>query len=80
MGKKWFLKSKKWSIYLFLPIFQEKKTIFLLKITDFPTSIPHTFHKFVSQNRNQATDRPPHATGMTRTAMALLINNVIFKL
>ena len=66
-----------------LPVFAHfprKKTIFLLKITDFPTSIPHTFHKFVSQNRNQATDRPPHATGMIRTAMALLINNVIFKL
>lgn len=66
-----------------LPVFahfSEEKPIFLLKITDIPTSIPHTFHKFVSQNRNQATDRPPHATGMTRTAMALLINNVIFKL
>ena len=66
-----------------LPVFDlflGGKPIFLLKITDFHTSIPHTFHKFVSQNKNQATAHPNPCNGMTRTAMTLYINNVVFKL
>ena len=80
MGKKRFLKSKIWSICLFLPLTQVKKPIFLLKRTDFPTSVPHTFHKFVLQNRNQASVHPNPCNGMTWTAKALYINNVVFKL
>lgn len=66
-----------------LPVFahfSEEKPIFLLKITDFHTSIPHTFHKFVSQNRKQATAHPNTCNGMSWTAKAIYINNVIFKL
>ena len=61
-------------------LFSGEKPIFLLKITDFHTSIPHTFHKFVSQNKNQATAHPNPCNGMPRTAMTLYINNVVFKL
>ena len=44
---------------LVFALFPGGKPIFLLKITDFPTSMQHTFHKFVSQNRNQASAPQP---------------------